>query len=68
MSIRDGRWFLTELRKIQKSSPPFIFMTGFADLSIQDAYALGADSSLGKPLNPEKLEKSSRRNLLVCAF
>lgn len=56
MPNKDGQWFLTELRKIKKSNPPFVFMTGFADLSIQDAYAMGVDGFLGKPLNPEKLE------------
>jgi CheY-like chemotaxis protein len=56
MPNKDGQWFLTELRKIQKISPPFIFMTGFADLSVQKAYSMGADGFLGKPLSPEKLE------------
>ncbi|APJ03856.1 response regulator [Silvanigrella aquatica] len=56
MPNKDGEWFLNELRKTQKSFPPFVFMTGFADLSIQEAYAMGADGFLGKPLNPEKLE------------
>ncbi|KAB8040669.1 response regulator [Silvanigrella paludirubra] len=56
MPNKDGQWFLSELRKTQKCFPPFIFMTGFADLSIQDAYSMGADGFLGKPLNPEKLE------------
>jgi two-component system chemotaxis response regulator CheY len=56
MPNKDGRWFLTELRKTQKNFPPFLFMTGFADLSIQEAYSLGVDGFLGKPLNPEKLE------------
>ncbi len=56
MANKDGQWFLSELRKTQKTFPPFVFMTGFADLSIQDAYAMGVDGFLGKPLNPEKLE------------
>lgn len=58
MPNKDGRWFLMELRKHKKTSPPFLFMTGFADLSVQEAYALGVDGFLGKPLNPEKLEAS----------
>ena len=56
MPNKDGRWFLQELRKTQKTSPPFLFMTGFADLSIQEAYGMGVDGFLGKPLNPDKLE------------
>ena len=64
MPNKDGKWFLTELRKIQKTSPPFIFMTGFADLSIQDAYAMGVDGFLGKPLNPKKLDSLLEKLIL----
>ena len=55
MPNRDGRWLLKELRKIHKVSPPFIFMTGFADLAIHDAFEMGADGFLGKPVDSEKL-------------
>lgn len=37
----DGGRFLSELRKIAPDSPPFIFMTGFADLTPQDAFDIG---------------------------
>ncbi len=56
MPNKDGRWFLMELRKHKKTNPPFLFMTGFADLSVSEAYAMGVDGFLGKPLNPDKLE------------
>ncbi|RYZ78480.1 MAG: response regulator, partial [Proteobacteria bacterium] len=55
MPNKDGQWLLRELRKRQKSFPPFIFMTGFSDLSAQDAFDMGADGFLGKPLNSERL-------------
>jgi DNA-binding response OmpR family regulator len=51
----DGKWLLGELRKTMKVAPPFLFMTGFADLPLQDAYEMGADGFLGKPLNHDKL-------------
>jgi len=52
----DGKRFLQELRKTAaQATPPFAFMTGFADLSIQEAFDLGADAFLGKPINQEKL-------------
>ncbi|MBC7530851.1 MAG: response regulator [Oligoflexus sp.] len=55
MPKRDGRWFLGELRKTQKCAPPFIFMTGFTDLTPQDAFEMGADGFLGKPVDSDRL-------------
>ena len=55
MPNKDGRWFLSELRKTQKCTPPFIFMTGFADLAVHDAFEMGADGFLGKPIDSDKL-------------
>jgi CheY-like chemotaxis protein len=55
MPNRDGRWLLNELRKIHRCTPPFIFMTGFADLSLHEAFAMGADGFLGKPIDSDKL-------------
>lgn len=63
MPQKDGKWMLGELRKV-KRDVPFVFMSGFADLSAEEAYQMGADGFLGKPLPPEKLiellEKLSR--------
>lgn len=55
MPNKDGKWFLNELRKVQKSAPAFIFMTGFTDLSPQDAYDMGAEGFIAKPLNSDRL-------------
>lgn len=57
MPIRDGRWLLSELRKIRRISPPFIFMTGFTELSPREAFHMGADGFVGKPFDSERLEK-----------
>jgi CheY-like chemotaxis protein len=57
MPNRDGKWFLNELRKLKKTAPPFIFMTGFSDLSPQDAFEMGADGFLAKPLNSHRLSE-----------
>lgn len=53
----DGRRLLNEIRKISKTSPPFVFMTGFADLKYYEAFHEGADAFLGKPINPDILVK-----------
>jgi DNA-binding response OmpR family regulator len=51
----DGRRFLQELRKSSRRLTPFVFMTGFSDLTVQEAYDMGADGFLGKPADVEKL-------------
>ncbi|MBI2601549.1 MAG: response regulator [Deltaproteobacteria bacterium] len=49
----DGGRFLVELRKISGVQPPFIFMSGFADITIFDALDAGADAFIEKPLDLE---------------
>ncbi len=61
MPIWDGTRFLDELRKISPSQPPFIFMTGYADLQPSQAYERGADAFLGKPIYPDNLYEVLRR-------
>lgn len=61
MPIWDGTRFLEELRKISPSQPPFIFMTGYADLQPSQAYERGADAFLGKPIYPDSLYEVLRR-------
>lgn len=51
----DGKRLLLELRKSLTSIPPFLFMTGFTDLTIQEAYNMGADAVLGKPARADRL-------------
>lgn len=57
MPNKDGYWLLCELRKIHKSKPHFIFMTGFSNLSLPEAYAFGADGFLTKPFNLNNIEQ-----------
>lgn len=61
MPTWDGTRFLEELRKICPSGPPFIFMTGYADLQPSQAYERGADAFLGKPIYPDRLLEVLRR-------
>lgn len=61
MPIWDGTRFLEELRKISPNQPPFIFMTGYADLQPSQAYQRGADAFLGKPIYPDSLYEVLRR-------
>lgn len=57
MPVKDGQWFLRQFRSKSPMFPPFVFMTGFADLAPAMAFSLGADGFLAKPINQEKLER-----------
>jgi DNA-binding response OmpR family regulator len=45
----DGIELLKELRKHHYETPVLMFVTGFADLSLEEAYQLGADAVFSKP-------------------
>ena len=52
----DGKRFLQEIRNIAPYTPPFILMTGFADLPLYEACDMGADGMLGKPFHPKEFK------------
>lgn len=56
MPVCDGGQFLDKVRSIAKQTPPFVFMTGFADLKPAEAYDRGADAFVGKPLKPNEVK------------
>ncbi len=49
MPVCDGGEFLDHVRVDLQAKIPFIFMSGFADLALWDAYHRGIDGWLGKP-------------------
>ena len=63
----DGARLLTELRKKNPQSPPFLFMSGFSDFSIEEAYDMGADGIIAKPFSSQVLEKAIHNALLPAA-
>lgn len=63
----DGARLLTELRKKNPQSPPFLFMSGFSDFSIEEAYDMGADGIIAKPFSSQVLEKAIQNALLPAA-
>lgn len=63
MPVWDGVKLLAEVRRIAKQTPPFILMSGYSDLLLSQAYQLGADTFLQKPLYPDSLEETLRRVL-----
>lgn len=51
----DGVTLLDELRKRDFQHPPVIFVSGFADISVEEAYHRGVNAIYAKPLCSEKL-------------
>jgi CheY-like chemotaxis protein len=60
----DGARLLTELRKKNPQSPPFLFMSGFSDFSIEEAYDMGADGIIAKPFSSDLLDKAIKNALM----
>ncbi|HZQ70781.1 MAG TPA: response regulator [Terriglobales bacterium] len=63
MAGGDGITLARELRTAMDASPLLVFLTGFADLSNEEAYDLGACSILSKPINRDELRQVVERFL-----
>lgn len=51
----DGVKLLTDVKNFNHAIPVLMFMTGFADLSLEEAYDMGADAVFSKPFNRKSL-------------
>ncbi len=63
MPIMDGVALLRAIRKLPPPFPAVIFVTGFSDLEPRDAYALGVEAILEKPLERDQLARAVQRSL-----
>ncbi|MEO5968833.1 MAG: response regulator [Bdellovibrionia bacterium] len=52
----DGITLLEKIRKTDAFHPPLIFMTGFTDLTVQEAYRKGAEAVVTKPFSLEVIK------------
>jgi CheY-like chemotaxis protein len=57
----SGTELFTQIRAALVPAPPFVISTGFADLSLEDAYALGIQAVLIKPFEIFELLETARR-------
>jgi DNA-binding response OmpR family regulator len=60
----DGVFLLKELKKKDVNAPAVMLLTGFADLSLREAYDLGAESFFFKPFGLEEVLKALRQMLM----
>lgn len=51
----DGAYLLDQVRHCHHAQPPVIFVSGFADISSEEAYHRGVSAIFTKPLASEKL-------------
>jgi CheY-like chemotaxis protein len=63
MAGGDGVMSARKLKTTMDASPLLVFLTGFADLSNEEAYDLGACSILSKPIDRDKLQQAVERFL-----
>jgi len=59
MPVMDGREFLRALKNLNIAFPPFLFLTGFTDLTPEVAVAEGAAGMFYKPIRVEKLAQTA---------
>ncbi|MGE0173295.1 MAG: response regulator [Oligoflexales bacterium] len=64
MPSGTGIQLLDNLRAINPERPPFLFMTAFSDLSSEEAFDLGAEMFLRKPVEKDELLKTVEQALV----
>lgn len=64
MAVMDGITLLKKVKANGAHTPGVIFITGFADLEVREAYDLGAEALLEKPIVYNELTDIMQRSLL----
>lgn len=60
----DGLALLDRIREFDRESPPVILMSGFARISVAEAYERGAEALFPKPFKPDALLEAVHRALM----
>jgi len=63
MPEMDGITLLKRIKAGESHTPSLIFITGFADIGARDAYDLGAEALLEKPIEWDDMIEIARRSL-----
>jgi CheY-like chemotaxis protein len=63
MPVMDGITLLKRIRASGSSTPTLILITGFADIRVRDAYDLGAEALLEKPIDWDGMIDTARRSV-----
>ncbi|MFN8370265.1 MAG: response regulator [Bacteriovoracaceae bacterium] len=60
----DGVGLLENIRKMSTDKPAVFFVTGFADISKEEAYAMGVNGMFGKPYNIDFIVNEVKKSQL----
>jgi CheY-like chemotaxis protein len=63
MPVMDGISLLKNVKKAGARTPGVIFITGFSDVPLREAYDMGAEAILEKPITREELLNIAQRAL-----
>jgi two-component system chemotaxis response regulator CheY len=63
MPVMDGITLLKRIKASKLYTPTLILITGFADIRVRDAYDLGAEALLEKPIEWDGMIDTARRSL-----
>jgi CheY-like chemotaxis protein len=63
MPVMDGITLFKRIKARGSRTPSLIFITGFADIGVRDAYDLGAEALLEKPIDWDGMIDIARRSL-----
>jgi CheY-like chemotaxis protein len=64
MPVMNGIEMLKQLNQSPAPRPGLIFVSGFSDLTLRDAYAMGAEAILEKPIKREELLEIAQTSLV----
>jgi CheY-like chemotaxis protein len=63
MPVMDGITLLKKVKETGARTPGVIFITGFSDVPLRDAFDMGVEAILEKPITREELLEIARRTL-----
>ena len=63
MPVMDGIALLKKIKEARVHTPEVIFLSGFSDVSLREAYDMGAEAVLEKPISREELVDIAKRAL-----
>ena len=64
MPVMDGMALLKKIKETGVRTPEVIFLTGFSDVPLREAYDMGAEAVLEKPISREELLDIAKRALM----
>src|ERR1700741_1696376 len=63
MPVMDGLTLLKKIKETRVQTPEVIFLSGFSDVPLREAYDMGAEAILEKPISREELLDIAKRAL-----